>query len=318
MRYDRTRSRPALGLALRRRRAPVSLDQINVQRRSMKCNASGDAYVSLDRRIADYDEAIGSSRDMSSPTSIAAWPTTPRVVMTARVRPWPPSQRAGRRRRRQGSARAGWCSPPMASQTMKAKLYVILARNAPCGVVFRRGPSKQVLLIKWNLCNDTFESGQWLKGRIYERRCDLSPSGEKLIYLAANYGSKKRPSTWTAVSRPPYLTALAMWENYGAWGGGGLFESEDLILLNHRDSQRELADGFKLGKNVRVRPFGEYAGFGEDFPIYHTRLLRDGLILRCMGEGFYRLDAKVYYEYTKPLIYEKCIERKHGDHRLQM
>jgi hypothetical protein len=32
----------------------------------MKCNGSGDAYVSLDRRIADYDEAIGSTRDMSS------------------------------------------------------------------------------------------------------------------------------------------------------------------------------------------------------------------------------------------------------------
>jgi hypothetical protein len=106
----------------------------------------------------------------------------------------------------------------MASETMKAKLYVILARNAPCAVVFRRGSSKQVRLIKWNLCNDTFESGQWLKGRIYERRCDLSPSKEKLIYLAANYGSKKRPCTWTAVSRPSYLTTLAMWENYGAWG----------------------------------------------------------------------------------------------------
>src|SRR6516162_6940589 len=106
-------------------------------------------------------------------------------------------------------------------ETMKANLFVILARNAPCGVIFRRGPSKQVLVIKWSLRNDTFEGGQWLKGRIYERRCDLSPSGEKLIYFAGNYRSKNGPLTWTAVSRTPYLTALAMWPKGDAWGGGG-------------------------------------------------------------------------------------------------
>ena len=91
---------------------------------------------------------------------------------------------------------------------MKANLFVISARNAPCGVIFRRGPSKQVLLIKWNLRNDTFESGQWLKGRIYERRCDLSPNGEKLIYFAGNYRNQNGPLTWTAVSKAPYL---ALW-----------------------------------------------------------------------------------------------------------
>jgi hypothetical protein len=43
------------------------------------------------------------------------------------------------------------------------------------------------LLIKWHLKSDTFEIGQWFKGRIYERRCDLSPSGELLAYFAAKY-----------------------------------------------------------------------------------------------------------------------------------
>lgn len=68
-----------------------------------------------------------------------------------------------------------------------ARLFVIAARNAPIALIFRRGPSKQVLLIGWNLEDDTFEIGQWLKGRIYERRCDLSPEGEMLLYFAANW-----------------------------------------------------------------------------------------------------------------------------------
>src|ERR1044071_9107311 len=88
------------------------------------------------------------------------------------------------------------------------RLYSILARDAPRGVVFRRGPSKQVLLILWRTDTDEFIEGQWLKGRIYERRCDLSPSGEWLVYFAADY--KKPYFSWTALSRPPYLTAIAL------------------------------------------------------------------------------------------------------------
>lgn len=71
--------------------------------------------------------------------------------------------------------------------------------------------------------------GQWFKGRIYERRCDLSPSGEKLIYFAAKYRSPLY--TWTAVSRPPFLTALLLWPKGDAWGGGGLFNNERTIGL---------------------------------------------------------------------------------------
>jgi hypothetical protein len=40
------------------------------------------------------------------------------------------------------------------------RLFVILARDAPAAVVFRRGPSKQVLLIKWDTARDRFEYGQ--------------------------------------------------------------------------------------------------------------------------------------------------------------
>jgi hypothetical protein len=162
------------------------------------------------------------------------------------------------------------------------RLYAVLAREAPVGVIFRRGPSKQVRLIRWNLADDSFEPGQWFKGRIYERRCDLSPRGDMLIYFAA----KHRPPlySWTAISRPPWLTALALWPKGDCWAGGGLFKSGQAVLLNHWPSQRQLAEGFCLPPAVEVEPLGDRPGCGEDDPIEGTRLSRDGWTLACPGK----------------------------------
>lgn len=162
------------------------------------------------------------------------------------------------------------------------RCYAILARSARVGVVFRRGPSKLVQLLLWDLAEDRLEPGQRFKGRIYERRCDLSPRGDKLIYFAAKYRGPYK--TWTAVSTPPYLTALLLWPNGGAWGGGGLFASEKHILLNHRAEGMRLAEGYRYPARVRVKPLGERPGLGEDEPIHGARLLRDGWRLESPGE----------------------------------
>lgn len=77
-------------------------------------------------------------------------------------------------------------------ERIPARLHVILAREAPKAVVFRRGPSGQVCTLGWDLETDTFTMGQWLKGRIYEYRSDLSPDGELMIYFATDY---RRPDT---------------------------------------------------------------------------------------------------------------------------
>jgi hypothetical protein len=111
------------------------------------------------------------------------------------------------------------------------RLYAILARDGRSAVVFRRGPSKQVLVLRWWLEDDRLEPGQWFNGRIYERRADLSPDGDLLIYFAANWHAPYE--TWTGVSRPPYLTALALWPKGDAWGGGGVFDQPRVVGLNH-------------------------------------------------------------------------------------
>lgn len=184
------------------------------------------------------------------------------------------------------------------------RLYVIQARENPAAVIFRRGPSKHVQLIKWNTDTDEFDEGQWFKGRIYERRCDLSPNGRLLVYFAANY--KEPFFSWTAVSKTPNLTALALWPKGDGWGGGGLFNSDSSIMLNHRDSEMDLADGYILPSGFSVRPYGERPGWGEDQPILGTRLLRDGWrLIQSPEYKENKLGAPIWIEMQPPEIWER-------------
>ncbi len=168
------------------------------------------------------------------------------------------------------------------------RIYGIIARKAPVAVLFRRGPSQFVQLLKWNLSDDTFEHGQWLNGRIYERRADLSPSGKLVIYFAAKF--KGPMTTWTAISKPPYLTAIALWEGMGAWGGGGLFDDETHVQLNHSITRMRLSETFKLPEGVKVVPCGESSGSGEDSPIMDMRMERDGWTQTQSGEECFEFD----------------------------
>jgi hypothetical protein len=192
----------------------------------------------------------------------------------------------------------------MKTTPTSVRLYAILARKSPVAVVFRRGPSNSVLLIKWNTPDDTFEHGQWLRGRIYERRCDLSPDGDLLLYFAAKY--KKPLRSWSAISRPPFLKALALWPKGDGWGGGGHFESRTRVALNHRDGEMALADGFSIPRWLKVRQFGKRPGWGEDDPVWATRLKRDGWKLvshpTVVKEDY---NAKVWIEFSPAIVWRK-------------
>jgi hypothetical protein len=162
-----------------------------------------------------------------------------------------------------------------------ARLGALIARARRMGVIFRRGPSGHVRLIRWNLTKDTFLPGQWLKARVYELRCDLSPDGELLCYFAATHRAPF--PTYTAISRPPFFTALALWGKGDCWGGGGLFDSSLRLRLNHRPEpyrpntdEMILGEGFRLPNRFTVMPLWENAGWGEDDPIRTMRMERDG------------------------------------------
>ena len=70
----------------------------------------------------------------------------------------------------------------------------------------------------------TYESGSWLHGTIYPQRCDVSPDGRYLSYLAlVGHAEWSAGTTYVAVSRLPWLTALAAWGTDGTWSRGAHF-----------------------------------------------------------------------------------------------
>jgi hypothetical protein len=158
------------------------------------------------------------------------------------------------------------------------RLTALLARKAPVGVIFRRGPSKWVQLIKWNTRSDTFEDGQWFHGRIYNGRSDLSPDGSLLIYFASKFNphtlkDSEYTYAWTAISRPPFFTALALWPKGDCWNGGGLFTSQRDVLLNHPpEAAAPHPDHLPKGVRVTVKADGR----GEDDSVLLPRMKRDG------------------------------------------
>jgi hypothetical protein len=157
--------------------------------------------------------------------------------------------------------------------TFPARLHGLLASQAPVGVVFRRGPANSVCTVGWDRKTDQFTLGQCLRGRIYERRADLSPDGRHLIYFAR--GGRRHAETqgsWTAISRAPWLHAVTLYGKGDCWQGGGLFTSNSTYWLN--GCHFVVRDSGEVAADDRYRPAG---GFGAECPsVYYPRLLRDG------------------------------------------
>ncbi|HSN18933.1 MAG TPA: hypothetical protein VLV87_12090 [Gammaproteobacteria bacterium] len=189
---------------------------------------------------------------------------------------------------------------------------MILARGSKAALVIRRGPSKHVATVAWDRRTDTFQLGQWLYGRIYERRCDLSPDGKRLIYFAMNgrWTSAARGS-WTAISRAPYLKAETLYAKGDCWHGGGLFLSSGEYWLNDGFGHVCLHDSAGLSR-IGKYPWHEIYG-GECPGVYFIRLQRDGW---KMGETV-RDGRKGHVTVFEKSVKEHWRLRKHarsGDH----
>jgi hypothetical protein len=112
------------------------------------------------------------------------------------------------------------------------KLFVIPARSEPTAVILRRGPSRWYHVIQWDTRRDKFAHGAWIKGRIYEEKCDVSPDGRLLVYFIM--GSRVGTGfthAWTAISRVPWLQALVVWPQGMTYGGGGRFIDNRSLAL---------------------------------------------------------------------------------------
>lgn len=109
------------------------------------------------------------------------------------------------------------------------RLHVIPAIGCAKALILRRGPTDEVASLLWERSSDQFEMGQWLRGRIYEHRCDISPDGRHMVIFA------RKPDVriaWTSLSRTPWLRAIAFWPQESTMHGGGAFCSEGRLWLN--------------------------------------------------------------------------------------
>jgi len=189
-----------------------------------------------------------------------------------------------------------------------ARLHVIFARDVESAVVFRRGPSKQVCTYLWDRKDDTFKLGQWLKGRIYERRSDLSPNGKYMIYFAMNgKWDSETKGAWTTISKVPWLKAIELYTKGDCWEGGGLFLSENKFWLNdrHFDENSKFISSEEVTRDDSYTPNEEF-GTG-DTGVYYNRLIRDGWNLTSREE-YAKWNTATLFE--KPLINNWILKKK--------
>ncbi len=107
------------------------------------------------------------------------------------------------------------------------RIYCIPAGQAPVVAVLRRGPRSWSHVGRWDLAENSYTSGAWLKGRIFPRRCDLSPDGRLLCYFAFKpNASWKLGTAYVAISRLPWLVALHAFSTCGTWSRGFHFSDD--------------------------------------------------------------------------------------------
>jgi hypothetical protein len=101
------------------------------------------------------------------------------------------------------------------------RIFGIPAVEAPIVAVIRRGPSDWVHVGRWNTEEDKYEPGAWLQGVIYPQKCDLSFDGRWFAYSAMKVGSDwPAGDIYEAISRLPWLTALAAWNSGSTYTRG--------------------------------------------------------------------------------------------------
>lgn len=115
----------------------------------------------------------------------------------------------------------------------------LMAKEAPIAVLFCRQPAKWTRMVRWNTADDTFERGQWVKGRLRIGYANLSPDGTKLLYQLSRQQAPTGREHFTAISRPPYFTSLVCWTGIGSCR----FWTDSAVELDGPPGYRQLVSG---------------------------------------------------------------------------
>lgn len=133
------------------------------------------------------------------------------------------------------------------------RLHVLPAAGAPDAVVLRRGPSDWWRVLRSRLDTLEVQPGAWFSGRLYPRRCDVSPDGRLLGYFAWTPGEPPWDGYY-AVSRVPWLRALAAWRVGSTWASGCEFHPDGAFAADI-DPASPPDHGSFPGRRGRRTPF---------------------------------------------------------------
>ncbi|WP_284164627.1 hypothetical protein [Frigidibacter sp. SD6-1] len=132
------------------------------------------------------------------------------------------------------------------------RLYLFFAQDGRSAAILRRARDRQYDLIGWDRATDRFEHGQTIRKYVVPESCALSPDGAHFLYavrIAAPMGAVGE--YYTAISRPPFFTALALFPHAGPWPLGGRFLDSATILLDDDSAQDRIGRADGLTRVIR-------------------------------------------------------------------
>lgn len=108
---------------------------------------------------------------------------------------------------------------------MTPRIFCIPDPQSRVAAVLERRPRQWWRVGRWDLLSGGYSVGAWFRGSLYPQRCDLSTGGRWFLYFALKSESDwPAGETYTAISRLPWLKALAAWKESGTWSRGAHFE----------------------------------------------------------------------------------------------
>ncbi len=113
---------------------------------------------------------------------------------------------------------------------MIPRLFCIPASRSPVVAVIRRGPSDWAQVGRWDTAAGTYLPGSWIHGVLYAQRCDLSADGRWFSYFTLKATSRwAAGDAFVAISRLPWLHALAAWGIGSTWTRGFQFSDDPAV-----------------------------------------------------------------------------------------
>lgn len=102
---------------------------------------------------------------------------------------------------------------------------------------------------------DALTAGYGKAARDHMRRRGKVPRYVREMAKTAHRSPRANTGTWTAISSPPYFSALAIWPSHGTWTGGGVFRSSREAIIFERDDGIGAIENSPIPASFTITPF---------------------------------------------------------------